>query len=152
MARILWTQGEDDILTDVWMDKTPAEIAEILGKTRNAIIGRASRLNLPKKAPGRTPGASRKPRAPYVRKPKPVVTTPPPTPQGPIPLIEATAFQCKAVIDGIKDENGLAMVCGKPIVEGKAFSFCSEHFKRFTTTSNRGVAHVGNQPINKQLQ
>lgn len=148
--RTLWTEEEVEILKRDWMLKTSKEIGVSIGKTGNAVIGMAHRLNLPIKGTSNTMGV-RKPKLAYKKRtpPKPRRPQPVELSTGPIPLIEATSAQCKAVVDGIKDENGLAMVCGKPIVEGKAFSFCSEHFKRFTTTSNRGVSYVRSYPINK---
>lgn len=46
-----WTPEEDTRLTGLWNQANPqvptAEIGRLMGKTKNAVIGRAHRLNLP---------------------------------------------------------------------------------------------------------
>lgn len=153
MGHPTWKEDDVQTLIQLWPIEKPQVVAERLGKTRNAIIGMANRLGLAPKALGRPRGYSMPNRArPKKSKPPKPLEPPKVVESGPTPLLKATAFQCKTVIDNMKDENGLAMVCGKPIVEGQTFSFCSEHLKRFTTNSNRGAPYVRNEPINKQLQ
>jgi GcrA cell cycle regulator len=67
-----WTEQERETLRELWPTaRSAAEIAEVLdGRTKNAIIGEAHRLNLPRKKTG--------PRAePKVKKEKPPTTPPP---------------------------------------------------------------------------
>jgi hypothetical protein len=54
-------QEQDGVLGDLWrQNKTPQEIAEILGRSVGAIMTRAARLGLPRRsAPGRKPGSRR---------------------------------------------------------------------------------------------
>lgn len=43
-----WTPGEIAVLKNLWWCKTASELADILGKTRNAVIGKVHRIGLPK--------------------------------------------------------------------------------------------------------
>lgn len=54
-------QEQDGVLGDLWrQNKTPQEIAEVLGRSVGAIMTRAARLGLPRRsAPGRKPGSRR---------------------------------------------------------------------------------------------
>lgn len=54
---------QDDVLRELWLRKEqPAQIAEKLGRTVAAVMTRAARLGLPRRAaPGRKPGYQRKP-------------------------------------------------------------------------------------------
>lgn len=59
-------QEQDDTLRDLWMqNKTPQEISDRLGRSIPAIMTRAARLGLPRRAaPGRKPGVSSARRGP----------------------------------------------------------------------------------------
>lgn len=50
-----WTAGDTDVLKKCWGKLSCAEIARKIGTTKNAVIGRAHRLNLPslKRAPSK---------------------------------------------------------------------------------------------------
>lgn len=52
-------QEQDGTLRDMWMqNKTPQEISDVLGRSVPAIMTRAARLGLPRRAaPGRKPGS-----------------------------------------------------------------------------------------------
>lgn len=149
-----WPEADIEDLKRTWTAESTAKIASRLGRTRNAVIGMAHRLGLPRKAPSGNPHPRRKPSSPRKAKPpKKVAPKPPiqkPVDNSPVSLMEAGISQCRAVIESLKDENGFAMVCGKPIVEGQSFSFCSEHLQRFTT--QRGYRDVTSDSINKKLQ
>lgn len=61
----LWTQSERGLLTLMWPTHTTAEIADALdGRSKNAVIGEAHRIGLPRKKPA-------PPREPKPKKPKP---------------------------------------------------------------------------------
>ena len=55
-------QEQDGILRDLWMqNKTQQEISDALGRSVAAIMTRAARLGLPRRAaPGRKPGSTRR--------------------------------------------------------------------------------------------
>lgn len=146
-----WPQGDIETLKQLWPDESSAAIAGVLGRTRNAIIGMAHRLGLPiKNKSGDTrKGQERAPRrvAQRPRKIRVVRKVGPPEQSQPISLMKAGRFHCRAIIESERDEDGLAMVCGKPIVRGQAFSFCSECLQRFTTT--RGYRDVNSPGIVK---
>src|ERR1700757_876121 len=82
-------QEQDGVLRDLWMqNKTPQQIGEVLGRSVPAIMTRAARLGLPRRAaPGRKPGqrtlnpetASTEPRRAQPR----TTALPPPTNQFP---------------------------------------------------------------------
>lgn len=141
-----WSEEHLQILKDNWPTRTSGEIAEMVGKSRGAVMGMKRRLGLESKKPSGNqhppnPNPGRKRYTSTIRKLRPR-----PEPQAPVPLMDARIDQCRAVIDGIKDKDGLAMVCGKPIVFGQAFSFCSEHLQQYTT---KGGYYVRGYPINK---
>lgn len=46
-ARSAWTQAGDELLVALWPTRAAREIAVELGRTTNAIIGRARKLKLP---------------------------------------------------------------------------------------------------------
>lgn len=54
IAHTFWTDEEVAYLRQNWLKATATEIAKALGKsfTRNAVIGKAHRLGLPKKPTG----------------------------------------------------------------------------------------------------
>ena len=141
VKNIPWTPDQVEILKKSWPTKTGGEIAAMTGKTRNAVMGMAHRLKLPPKAPS---GGKRKSFKRFKSK-QIKVTVAEKLPE-PVPLMEARHGQCRAIIEGIKDKDGLAMVCGKPTVWNKPFSFCSEHFEQYTT---RGSNYVRSYPIIK---
>jgi hypothetical protein len=132
-----WPDNERETLRELWSTNAAAAIALVLGRTRNAVIGMARRMNLPPKA---NTGGGYHPKPGTVRNTHPKVSLkkvihrvePRPEASGPVPLMEALSHHCRSVLD-LKDKDGLPMVCGKPIVEGQTFSFCSEHLKQYTT-------------------
>jgi hypothetical protein len=153
-----WTEDEVAMLKRDWLDKTADVIGNAIGRSRNAVIGMAHRLNLPAKGivgnrtrgVHRTAGRRRDPnRPPRPVAPK-VIHRKIESTKGPIPLLESGPFHCKTIIEGQTDENGLAMVCGKHVVSGQAFSFCAEHLKQFTHKGR--YADVRVEPNGQQLQ
>ena len=153
-----WTEDEVAILKRDWLDKTADVLGQAIGRSRNAVIGMAHRLNLPTKGivgnrtkgAERTAGRRRDPnKPPRPKAPPKVIHRIIKAHTGPVPLLDSKPHHCRFVIDGLKDTNGLAMICGKQIVSGQPFSFCSEHLPRFTT---KGYRYVGNERISQQLQ
>lgn len=135
-----WTEDQLKILKDNWPTKTSGEIAVMTGKTRNAVMGMAHRLHLQSKASSGKRKTYKRDYKPRIKPPKPK-----PVPSLPVPLMEAGYGQCRAIIDGKRDKDGLAMVCGKPTVFGKPFSFCSEHLEKYTVRG--GYRNVRGYPI-----
>lgn len=131
-----WHEEEDRLLTELWRDESipAATIGERLSRSKNSIVGRAHRLGLPMRKTG--PYAGR-PRRLKRMDSKPIVVSPPavPEPSKPwepigIPLLEAEAYHCRAIVG--KDERGLALFCGHYTPLAGRLSFCAYHLKRYT--------------------
>lgn len=161
--RETWTDEEDVLLTRLWnVEKLSAgQITKQINRTRNAIIGRASRLGLDMRHKGGSPKGVRKarPLAPAQKKPpkpprdpkkpgRPFIIHPyraaerkAPQPVAPIQrwtgegvhILETTHGQCRAILGSSDDPHRLAICCGKPVKEGSNFSFCDEHLALYTT-------------------
>lgn len=100
-------------------------IADAINKTRSAVCGKISRLNLRRES-------------------KPILTKAPPrqTPRRAIPefvadavsrpvsILDVKDHQCRAPLDQ-RDPNGLAMFCGARKVPGS--SWCARHKRKFVT-------------------
>lgn len=121
-----WTQKQDAILISLYGKVSSHEVSEKIGRSRNAIIGRAQRLGLkfPKKEP--KPKPEPKPRVKRIVKQKPVKkrkveVTMTEKPSMPIHLIDLKDNQCRQVIGDPK--NG--MFCGKVVKNGS--SYCNHH-------------------------
>lgn len=128
-----WTEDRIDALKKLWSDGLSAsEIARKLGGlTRNAVIGKAYRLNLPAKVSGTIPRwkghekAAPKPKAP---KPRPVapanIVRPEPRPRpkpeapvsaptcDPVRLADHRIGQCAFVVGAVRGPDTL--YCGAP--------------------------------------
>lgn len=79
-TEIPWSPDDDAILMRLWAEpalKLRVMMAELPGRSRAAIAGRARRLGLPKKRPGRH-GSGARPLPPHLRPPRP-----PPPKKGP---------------------------------------------------------------------
>ena len=123
-----WTDTEDKILIENRPNMSAAKLADLIGCTRNAVIGRSHRLGLEKLTSSpvtvlgrpRSVNGERK-----VRKPPPfhvVETALPVTPLN-IPFIELAPHHCREIV-GYGDFN-LSLSCGHPVIEGK--SWCIWH-------------------------
>ena len=105
-----WTPERVDSLVRLWSDGLSArQIAEKLGGvTRNAVIGKAHRLNLQRGAPT----------------PEPAPEPPPPRIDYPItPMPEVKSWMCRWQT-GDPGRFGLH-ICGKTVQPGR--QFCAEH-------------------------
>lgn len=103
-------------------------IAQMLGTTRDAVVGKAHRLNLP--APPTKP--------PRFREPMPVLVRPKiATPRGlPFPIktlniryLDRRSNECAAILDK-KDDRGLPFCCGLPTLSNRPW--CQAHFDLYT--------------------
>jgi GcrA cell cycle regulator len=141
----IWNLETEQIIREMWNNKEPTRmIADKLGITRNAVIGKARRMNLLARAP-RKPSANTKPddkeiptRAarmklvPFKDNPErrplqwsPAVTrlTKPDNP--PVGILDAAFHHCRAVVGIDGTSRRLALFCGAQIMEGK--SYCPYH-------------------------
>lgn len=149
-----WTDFEKKILTEQWEAGLPAsQIALMVGKTKNAVIGKAHRLNLSYRSPcgsgmlnverkGRPGNVAfgSAPKVPRKRAARPksemVVARPrkaiaprfyaaaiPLTTKPPISIMELRLRTCRAVVGVGLD--GLATYCGDQVFPEK--SFCEGH-------------------------
>jgi GcrA cell cycle regulator len=150
-----WTPYEISVLKANWNNLTPREIAPMVNKTRNAVIGKAHRLKLLHKGLQKTEDVPEadiislpipekkkrvrkyKPVPPPEKKkrvrkykpvpPKPIVEATPIDNRIPIGLMELRTNTCRAPVG--YDRNGLATYCGCKTFPGKPF--CPEHCQLF---------------------
>jgi len=146
-----WTQQRIDALETMWKDGSLscAKIGSILGVSKNAIIGKASRLKLgPKGEPedrekiiARLTPRRKKKLTPRIKKtenrPKlaPVIEKPKFNPEAkqvlksPVTLAEISPRQCRWILDLTKGktQGGQALICGKEIFKK---SYCKDHAER----------------------
>lgn len=145
-----WTEEEVNLLISRWNEgNTAAVIAAELGKTRNAVIGKAHRLKLSKPRP---PAKAR--RAPVRKRPQynpkaskmaspeagsvaPVPILAPQPVEGGVPILDLEHHHCRAVVGTGPD--GLARFCGAPkegrikALRGGSFesAYCITHGEAF---------------------
>jgi GcrA cell cycle regulator len=140
--KLIWTDEEKAILAKMWADgASSAEIGSVLGKNRNAIIGQAHRLGLPKhqhtsrRSLKDTP---RKPKEAYVKSSTPLpprVVAPLIITSSGVSFMDAKDSQCHAIIG--RDEktdsflSGLVRYCGNPVKEGSWA--CEGHYHQYYT-------------------
>ena len=118
-----WTPERVDSLVRLWSDGLSArQIADKLGGvTRNAVIGKAHRLNLQRGSPA----------------PEPVPEPPPPRIDYPItPMPEVKSWMCRWQIDE-PGRFGLH-ICGKTVQPGR--QFCAEHLTAAYLMRKRSAA------------
>jgi hypothetical protein len=129
---MMWTDDRIEILKSFWATGLSArQIAnELGGTTRNAVIGMAYRLKLPRREPSWPRSApKRKPAAPVKLKLKPrlVASVAPPAKsrlvpaKPPRPLYQLADNQCRWVVDSRE-----FLFCGAPIAEARR-PYCPHH-------------------------
>lgn len=130
-----WNPERDQIITDNRGVLPASAIANMLGCTRNAVIGRARRLGLDKLKPTgvkREPGSQK--RVKRVNGEKKIRTAPvrefesPPMPVAPlnIPFIDLEErHHCREIVG--TGDYGLSLSCGHPQIE--ASSYCEFHHR-----------------------
>ena len=106
-----WTPERVEVLTRLWAEELSARqiAAKLWGVTRNAVIGKAHRLNLQRGAPVPEPPPA----------PEPVIPEVPPMALGP----EVKSWMCRWQID---EPGRLGLyICGKTAQPGRPY--CAEH-------------------------
>lgn len=151
-----WTEDRINLLKQFWGQKSAAEIAKILGcgLSRNAVIGKAHRLNLSAgKKPANTSISTmrdrsrnteaRLPRAPRVSKPAMQL---PPEPVGPgISLLELTEKTCRYPHGDPKAAD--FTFCGAPSLPG--LPYCPYHSAlAYQLSTKREIA----EPVERERQ
>lgn len=135
-----WNQERTEYLIQNWAGKSASQIANVLGCSRSAVIGRAWRLRMPSKGPSeRTeiygpflPRPRRKSPRPRVRimtekyfviKSQEVPATQPDN--SPVGLLDLESHHCRYPV-GHSDVDGLALFCGAPKWDGLE-PYCAFH-------------------------
>ena len=129
-----WNEERATTLRELWDEGLSAsQIAVELahGCTRNMVIGKSHRLQLP----ARTEPRPRRPRKIVVMSVKKKTPIPPPQPivEAPLPvsnelgvaLLDLDSHHCRYIIGASEGKNGLARYCGQQKVWGS--SYCAHH-------------------------
>lgn len=120
-------------MTTLWIEgRSAREIAEHLGgTTRNAVIGRVTRMGLQRRIDPHSNGTARTEKVRRARRTRPVVMRPQPPERPPesipveplhIPFLDRETYQCRAITDSTRYAQ---KVCGHPI-EGTGV-YCRWH-------------------------
>lgn len=129
-----WSEDDLATLKTMWAAGYPArQIAGAIGKTRNAIIGKAGRLGLEsRKKQKRRVDPHLVPKVAVARARRRVIATPVNRPadqqKNPpvgVSILDVGYGQCRAVIGTSNDPNRLAIMCGEPVFGGS--SWCKKH-------------------------
>ena len=133
-----WSEAQNTELVQLWTDGVPpSQIAKQIGRTRNAVIGRVHRINLPPRRIKRDPAnpqkvavRARKPIKRFIERPQPVKSVAPPleAPPGGIALLDLRRSHCRAIIDIDGFTSNPARYCGARVAYG---SYCPHHSALF---------------------
>ena len=128
MFKIVWDEAKVAELTQLWADGfTARQIGEKMGGiSRNAIIGKVTRLNLPRRVDVTKPRAKRETRI-FIRRVNlnQVRLQPEVPPEGGVPFGELSNFHCREIVGWDPGPTGLARYCGCRKIENS--SYCSAH-------------------------
>lgn len=145
MPKSDWTAEQEQQLTDLWSQGLSAgAIALRMGKSRNGIIGKAHRLDLPSRpTPIRPAGSGAYPRPRPTDIPKvaplaagartlPQPAPPPPAPKPPPAPPRTSTRRCCWPIDQVGAEPGTPRYrsCDAPVELGARLAYCPEHYRR----------------------
>jgi len=129
----MWTPQRIETMRTLWTDgRSAREIADHLGGiTRNAVIGRVTRMGLQRRIDPHANGTARTEKVRRARRTRPVVMRPQPPEKPPapipveplnIPFLDRETYQCRAITDSTRYAQ---KVCGHPI-EGTGV-YCRWH-------------------------
>jgi GcrA cell cycle regulator len=134
-----WNADELATLHSMWRaGETGAAIAEKLGTSRSAVLGKIARIGLIRKQTKRKPRRSTKPKFPFLarikRAPR-APRTPPPQPSGPVHFADLAEHHCR----WIPGEPHTQMYCGATKISGS--SYCATHTRiAWARTAAKAVA------------
>lgn len=129
--QIEWSADHEQTLRELWSTHTASILGGILGKSKNAVIGKAARMGLTKGSSSSRPVHSRS-RPARVRPPR-VAALKPPVPEpvvyvppvdGGLHILELRHHHCREVIGHGSDQ--LARYCGATR-KSTATGFCEYH-------------------------
>ena len=147
---VTWTDEEDAFLKrHASLGYTYGAIGRMMGRSRNSVIGRASRMKMPPR-----PQPPPKPVAPRIPRPKktdggklanklragtfgqapkiPPAKPEPPSPYAgpPVGILDANLkhHHCRAIVSGRGPQT---MFCGGPVPEDSHFAYCAHHALAF---------------------
>jgi hypothetical protein len=145
---LFWTDEESEMLKRLWETRSAKDIGALMGKTRNAVIGKANRLGLPMKkaAPGMRQARDITVRPKRVRAPAPPRLKPirlaPMVLEEPVPvdgglhIMQLETRHCREVV-GYGHPDLLARYCGHQKAQGS--SFCAYHHGKNYTQITRST-------------
>ena len=135
MDEKIWNDREVAFLRMNWMEKSASELGDILGRSKNSIIGKVRRLGLPRKKNPATRSAM---------KVNDSLVNGHIKGDGSIHFSDTKRDQCLYMsgTDGI--------CCGKKVMEGKAY--CEEHYKIcYRGTSDVNTRGLDNETNNTKI-
>ena len=128
MEKIVWDQSKIDELTELWLAGFTASVIskKMGGISKNAIVGKAARLNLPKRVNAHIPRVERQPRRAALQaaklQPEPQPDMPP---EGGVPFEELSGHHCREIVGWDPGASGLARYCGSRRIKNS--SYCATH-------------------------
>jgi GcrA cell cycle regulator len=114
-----WPVGRCQWLKDLWLKMSPSQIGEVMGITRNAVIGKANRMHLPRKQ-------QQPPKIRVKHTVRFLTSPPPPPPPAPAPMQQPPSLNL-TIYDVGEGQ------CRYPHGDLLPFFFCGQPVKEFTS-------------------
>jgi len=122
-----WLDEEDEVLRREWRNMSGTQIGRLIGRTKNAVIGRAHRLGLRKLAPQVKLLPVEHPAAEPAEPAKPAEPARQARGRRWMPLLELRSRDCRWP-DQVRDLSAKATrFCGAPAIPGS--SYCGQHHR-----------------------